>query len=181
MSKKERKVPKNSRWQVKLLSAAILVMAAILLPTTIVLLVGMLPTIVLLLVDKTAGRSRAITIGAMNMAGCAPFIMELWMKGHTIDMAMVYILQPRTIVVMYLAAAIGYMIEWAVVHIVSGVVVQKARGRIVEIEKQQAALCDRWGREVTGRFSMDEWGFAVDKPDNEEKGDSRDGDTDSNK
>lgn len=140
---------------------------ALFLPTTVMLVVGMMPTLVMLVVDRTKERLRALTVGSMNLAGCMPFVMELWQREHTIHMALSYLTQPRTIVVMYFAAAIGYMIEWMVSGLVAGVAAQKAQSRIAAIEKKHIEMEHRWGAEVNGTVPLDDEGFPLDAPQNQ--------------
>lgn len=69
---------------------------------------------------------------------------------------------PRTIVVMYCAAAVGYLIDWAVSGLVGNILVQQAKSRIAAIDERQAAMVKRWGHEVTGEVALDEQGFPMD-------------------
>lgn len=128
---------------------------------SVIIVVGMIPTIVAAIVDRSEGRMRALTIGAMNFAGCAPFILEIFKKGNSLETSIAYMLEPRTIVVIYFAAAMGYLIDWAMTGIVSSVLVQKTKNRLMDIQKDQKALTERWGMEVTGTIPLDEFGFPV--------------------
>ncbi|PZO82812.1 MAG: hypothetical protein DI626_09675 [Micavibrio aeruginosavorus] len=127
----------------------------------IIFVIGMIPTLVAGVVDKTHGRIRCLTVGAMNFAGCAPFMIEVFKKGNDVSTAIAYMVQPRTIVVIYFAAAMGYLIDWAMTGIVSSIMVQRARGKLKNMEKQKKELVERWGPEVTGTMPLDEFGFAV--------------------
>lgn len=153
---------KRTVWQKRLLITLAVGAAGILLPTTLLLFLGMLPTLIVLLFDQTVNKSRVVTVGAMNAAGCMPFVLELWSRGHTVNIALEYAINPRTIIVMYMAAGIGYMIEWVMTGLVAGIMVQKAKTRISEIEKRQNDLETRWGPEVTGEYQLDEEGFAAE-------------------
>jgi hypothetical protein len=133
-------------------------------PLAVILVVGMIPTIVAMIVDRTEGRMRAMTIGAINFAGCSPFMVEVFKKGNNLETAITYILQPRTIVVIYFAAAMGYLIDWAMTGIVSSILVQKTKIRLKEIQKDQKDLTERWGVEVTGTVPLDEFGFPRENP-----------------
>lgn len=159
-AKKKRKLT----WKETVFLVLSLLMAIVFLPTTVMLCVGMLPTIVCSLVDKTRGMVRTMSVGAMNLAGCIPFVIELWAKGHTFDISFNYLIQPRTIIVMYFAAAMGYLIDWAMTGIVRSIMVEKAKGRIRDIEKRHKALTERWGREVNGLVPLDPEGFPFEEP-----------------
>lgn len=138
-----------------------MLMAIVFLPTTTMLAVGMLPTIICSLVDKTRGMVRTMSVGSMNLSGCIPFIIELWGRGNDFESAFDYLVEPRTIIVMYFAAAMGYLIDWAMTGIVCSVMVEKAKARIRDIEKRHQALIKRWGEEVAGRIPVDSEGFPV--------------------
>ena len=57
---------------------------------TIMLMVGMLPTIVAMFTvrDEDKQGSSITAIGVMNAAGLTPFIIELWEKGQTVGAAL---------------------------------------------------------------------------------------------
>lgn len=139
-----------------------MVAALVFLPTTMVLLVGMVPTAVAALLDRTHERVKGMTVGAMNLAGCSPFIIDLWTSGHTPENAAEIAFRPLAIVVMYAAAGLGYMIEWAMAGIVSAFLTQKAARRLHDIGVQQESLVARWGREVSGDIPLDPYGFPLE-------------------
>jgi len=165
MAKKKRKL----EWQFQILLIGVMILGVIFLPTTVMLMVGMLPTIVLALIDNTKGRVKTMTVGAMNLAGCTPFIIEMWMTSHTMQTSIDFITTPRTIVVIYFSAAIGYMIDWALTGIVSTIMYEKGKIRLDQIEKEQDHLVERWGLEVTGKMPMDAYGFAIPEEELEEQ------------
>lgn len=131
-------------------------------PTTIVLSVGMLPTIVALLVDRTKKKYKVYTVGMMNLTGCIPFLFDMWSRErHNIDAALEYIGDPNTVTLMYFAAFLGYLIDWGMTGIVATYLSHKSRTRIEEIERIQDRLIEKWGKEVTGELPLDERGFPV--------------------
>jgi hypothetical protein len=160
---KTKKNKKPMSWQARMFMVLGLLMAIVFLPTTTMLMVGMLPTIVCALVDRTRGMVRTMSVGAMNLSGCIPFIIELWGRGNNFEVSFDYLTTPRTVIVMYFAAAMGYLIDWAMTGIVCSVMVEKAKGRIKDIEKRHADLVKRWGEEVTGRLPLDPEGFPLEE------------------
>lgn len=153
---------KKSAWKGHLLLIGFLLTGVVFSSVSIIMAIGMIPTIVSAVVDRSRNKIKTITIGAMNFAGCAPFMIEVWRKGGGFSVAMTYITQPRTIVVMFFAAGMGYLINWAVGGIVSAIMVQRARARLKEIEDHKKVLIERWGPEVTGALVLDEFGFPKD-------------------
>lgn len=156
---KKKKKGRSAKSQLTLVLS--LILGVVFIPTSIVLSIGMLPTIVATFADRSKGKLKSLTVGAMNFAGCVPFIIELWKEGHTVDNAMSYITEPKTIITIYFAAAVGYLIDWSMTGIVSSIMAQKGKKRLVEIEKEQKALEKRWGKEVSGELILDEYGFPM--------------------
>lgn len=136
----------------------------------IIFVIGMIPTFVSWFVDKTKGRARTFTIAAMNFAGCTPFVIEVFNKGNNIEMAINYICEPRTIVVIYFAAGMGYLIDWSMTGIVSSFAIESAKKRLKQIEKEKAAIIERWGPEVTGKMLVDKFGFPLLEHSSKEEG-----------
>ncbi len=141
-----------------------LLSAIMFLPTTLVIVVGMLPTPMVAMVERTGKRlAKAVTVGAMNLAGCSLFVVELWSNGQTFDRALSIITDPTAIIVMYGAASAGYVIDWAMTGLVANVMYERGKKRQKDILLEQEALVERWGREVKGEDVLDEDGFAIER------------------
>ncbi len=135
--------------------------AAVFLPTTALLFIGMLPTISAGLVGRTRRQTKMVTVGSMNLAGCMPFLLDLWSKGNSLDVSISIFSDSLAIVVMYSAAAVGYLIDWSVSGLVASLLYQKGLARQKAIKERQQELVARWGQEVTGDMSLDEHGFPL--------------------
>ena len=120
------------------------------LPSTFLLMVGMLPTAVFYFVDQSEGRNKTFTIGAMNFTGCFPYLLALWRNGSSMEMALDFLQSPVTIIVMYGAAASGHLIDWIVKVIVTNILIEKAKYRLQKIEKIKENMIVRWGQGVQG-------------------------------
>ncbi len=162
MAKKKDKKKAKAGYGLQVLLLFVLLVAILFMPTTILLLFGMLPTVVAAVVDRGGG-TRALTVGSMNLAGCVPFLLELWTMGHSAENSMALITDPRTIIVMYSAAAIGYLIDWALSGIVATLMIHRATSRLEKIRDRQDYLVERWGREVTGELPLDPEGFPLEE------------------
>jgi len=162
MAKKSRKGKKSATWQTQILLIFIFLAMIAAMPTTIMLFLGMLPTMVAIFVDRTHEKTRALSVGAMNLAGCSPFVLQLWTTHHAVENAITIISDPLTIIVMYCAAGVGYVIDWAVSGLVGGIMIHRAVARREQIKTIQAGLVERWGREVTGEVMVDVHGFPVE-------------------
>lgn len=160
MAKKQKK--NKGGWGLQVMLIFALISAILFMPTTILLVFGMLPTVAAAIVDRKGG-ARAISVGSMNLCGCVPFLLDLWTKSHTPAFAIELITDPRTVIVMYSAAGIGYMIDWALSGIVATIMIQRSTTRVKAIRKRQEEMIVRWGPEVTGELLMDAEGFPIDE------------------
>ena len=161
MAGKKKKAKKKLDWRGQILLLGLFIMSIVFLPTTILLFFGMMPTVVAAVIGRGREGSRALTVGAMNFAGSFPFLLDIWTGENTIEQSGTMLFDPRTIVVMYCAAAVGYLVDWAVSGMVGNVMVQQAKSRITRIEELQADMEQRWGSEVTGDVPLDSQGFPV--------------------
>jgi len=124
---------------------------AIFMPTSLLLFVGMLPSIVAVFVSGTGRGARASTVTAMNIAGCIPFVFKLWSGENDFAASIAIISDMQSLIVMYTAAAFGYMIDWLVTGLVSSFLYQKGIKRMETIRERQAVLIENWGQSVTGK------------------------------
>jgi hypothetical protein len=159
---KEKKVS-SKKGKSTLLLCGMILTAVVILPTTVIFFIGMLPTIVIRLADKSAEKSRVLTIGFMNFAACFPIWFQMLQAGHKFDIALSFIANPFNIVIMYGGALIGYMIEWGLSGLVAGLMVQRGQKRLETIKKNQEEIIERWGREVSGEIPLDIYGFPVEQ------------------
>lgn len=166
--KKPRKVAKQKSGKnsskLHLFLVISILLAAVFLPTAFLLVIGLAPMATAFFVDRTKKKTKVITVGAMNLAGCMPFLLELWMTDHSLEKAFSIMLDPMTVIVIYCAAGVGYTIDWALTLLIASVLYQRGMARKKAIEKRQGALIERWGEEVAGQIPMDHEGFPVEKP-----------------
>jgi hypothetical protein len=125
------------------------------LPTSMLLFIGMLPSLVAFLVSGRAGGAKVSTVTAMNLAGCIPFIFKLWSSGNDPEASIDIITNTRFISIMYMAAAFGYMVDWVVTGIVSSFLYQRGIRRMEDIVKRQKVLKKQWGDSVDESTSLD--------------------------
>ena len=159
--------------KIKLFYVFMLFMAAVFLPTTALLFIALMPTFAAVFVDKHNRQAKVITVGAMNLAGATPFLLELWSRGHSFENAFIIVTDAKALIVIYSAAALGYVIDWAATGLVMRILYQRGKMRIKAIDKRQKDLIERWGKEVSGKYRLDQYGFAI-KEDND--ADQKEGD-----
>ena len=120
------------------------------LPTAIMFMIGMLPTMGAAFISQGPQRSRVITVGALNFVGCLPFLLRLWSSGVGYEKAMGMVLDPVVVIIIYSVAGAGYVIDWVLSTYIASFMKRRAKRRLQAISEKQAKLRERWGKEVTG-------------------------------
>jgi len=164
MAKKKKKVEdgkaasskkgKSKSFKARIWLAFTILAGVVFLPTSMLLLVGMLPSIVVFVVSVRVSGAKVSTITALNLAGCIPFVFKLWSSGNDFEASLDVITNARYVSIMYMAAAFGYMIDWVVTGIVSSFLYQRGIKRMEAIKKRQKVLVVQWGAVVDGNNSQ---------------------------
>ncbi len=153
---KRRKGGKSNVWTFLLL---VLPAAIVVLPTTILFGIGMIPTMVALVVDRDPEKTAPITVGGMNFCGCMPYAIDLWRHGHSINAAFKVYADPLAWLVIYGAAAVGWAFYYGIPPMVAGAEVMRAERRIEALKKEKVALVQAWGPDVAGDMFDDSGGI----------------------
>jgi hypothetical protein len=133
------------------------------LPTATLLFVGMAPTLVAFIVDMTPGRYLTRCVAGMNLAGLAPFLHNLWMKGHTMSLAMNIVTDVFAWFAIYGASALGWLLFLGLPGAVAMVRTLNGRRRIYMLREKQKQLINEWGDSILpGGEAKEE--KAADKP-----------------
>lgn len=131
-------------WKNIILILAAVLVCLVFLPSTILLMSGMIPTFVAFIVDRTKEQLKFLTVGCMNLAFCFPFWLDLVTSTHDVARAL-QILSPKSLLTMYMGAALGYVIEWVFVFIYIHISHQKNKMRFKALTKHRSALEEKWG------------------------------------
>ncbi len=129
----------------------------VVLPTSILFGVGMIPTMVAYVVDRDPEKSAPITVGGLNFCGCMPFAIDLWKHHHTIAAVGKIFSDPVAWLVMYGAAAIGWALYYGIPPVIANLEVSRAEKRVDGLKQKKVALVQEWGPDVAGE-TFDESG-----------------------
>jgi hypothetical protein len=129
-------------------------LAVIALPLCVLTMAGMVPTVVAALLDRFRAKYLTRTVGAMNVAGLAPLVLQLWSRGLTMADTTRLLSNPFNWLMMYGAAAIGWAIFLAMPTIARTIVDVRADHLQRLLKARAAQLVEEWGEEVTGRASQ---------------------------
>lgn len=118
------------------------------LPTMLVLTLGLLPTLVALVVDLNPRKYAARAVGFLNIAGTLPFLFKLWFGTHSLVAAMKILTDVFAWLVIYSAAAMGWLIYMGMPQVAGFLMELNASRRIRRIEARRSALIREWGEDI---------------------------------
>jgi hypothetical protein len=136
------------RNQVLLYTLLAIPIAAMIIPTMVVLSVAMVPTVVAFIMERRKGIYGGLTVGAMNLAGTAPYLVDLWFTGHTVEAAVGIITSVLAWASFYGSAAVGWAIYAVTPNIVSSFIAMTAGRQITALRAKQRELVQTWGPDV---------------------------------
>lgn len=116
------------------------------LSTFLVLLVGLLPTVVAMIVDRTPQHYATACVGGLNIAGVAPFLAAMWFNPAVSD-APAVLTNPFALAVMYLSAAAGWALFAGVPALFTTLDGLSTQRRVQRLEERRAALAEEWGED----------------------------------
>ena len=114
-------------------------------PTMVVLALGMLPTLVALIIDRTKQKSTTFCVGSINFIGVFPFIIGLWTDINTFDTALNVVSDIFNLLVMYSAAAFGWFLFLTMPPIISSFVIVLQQRKVAQLRGEQKDLIEEWG------------------------------------
>ncbi|MDD3181865.1 MAG: hypothetical protein PHD48_03560 [Alphaproteobacteria bacterium] len=122
---------------------------------TLLICLGLIPTVVALFTDADSHRSKLATIGYMNLAGVLPFLLELWQKGQSMEVATAIIRNPMSWAIMLGAAGIGHLILYAIPPMIASIIVINQEARLKVLRQGLQELEKIWGSDVGTMAPLD--------------------------
>ena len=135
-------------WRVRFALFSLIVAAAVFFSTTILLCGCLIPSVVAAIVDNHRQKTAWITIGCMNFVGTVPAWFALWEMGHHVENALALLSQPRTLIMAYGAAGVGWIIYLNITPFVARLLAIRSERRLKDIDRRQKDLVRKWGQEV---------------------------------
>ena len=112
------------------------------------LAIGMVPSLVAVLIDRTRNKNAARTVAYINFVGCLPWLMDYWLVGGGIERVLNIVSDPYALLIMYTAAAAGWMLYFALRPVVSAYLGVAAEIKEVQLKLRQSQIVDVWGATV---------------------------------
>ncbi len=126
------------------------ILAVMMLPMTLIILIGMIPSFVAYFVDTTRQRTLGPTVMYMNFAGVLPVLLKLWKLSPNMNNATELLTDPFMLFLMLAPAGFGWILFIIIPPMVSGVLRRRAEIRMQTLENDQKKLIEQWGNEIMG-------------------------------
>jgi hypothetical protein len=141
---------KMSRFGLSTALTVVLIIAMMLaaFPTFVVFAIGMLPTFVGNITQLERNSYRYIALSALNFAGVMPYILDLWIEGDKLEIALRIVTDVYALFVMYGAAALAVAVFWAAPQIAASFLTVLATRRLNALRREQDAMIFEWGADV---------------------------------
>jgi hypothetical protein len=134
----------------KLMLILLVPLALVFLPTTAVLTVGMIPTLVAFVVDGSKRRYLTITVGGLNLVGSLYFMHQLWSLGQGLGDIRIVLGNSYGWLAALSGAACGWLLFLGMPFVVRHIAAAEARIRLYTLNREQEKLIQDWGQQVTG-------------------------------
>jgi hypothetical protein len=128
--------------------------ALLLLPSTLVLIPAMVPTLVARIVDPAPGRHLTITVGSLNFAGALWFMHDLWSAGQSFSAIAPTLSDIMGWLAALVGAGAGWGIYWLMPIISRSIATTKSNLRLSRVRKSQEDLVEQWGDPVRGGHTL---------------------------
>lgn len=151
LEERRRRGRSNLTW-ILVVGTFLLVIAA---PTMIVLFFGMLPTLVASIIDRSDQKSATFCVGSINFIGVFPYILDLWFDLNSIDAALNFVTDLFAMLVMYSAAAFGWLLFMTMPTVVASFVTVLQQRKVAQLRGEQKTLIEEWGAEVAALVEIE--------------------------
>lgn len=122
--------------------------ALVVLPTTIVATVGLLPSLAAFMVDEDRPRYLFRSVLGMNLAALWPFLDRLWWHGNDVRLAATIVGDVYTWAAIYGASGLGWLLFFTMPSLLAGFRRFTAERRIEKLKATQAELKAEWGAAI---------------------------------
>jgi len=114
-------------------------------PTVILIFFGLLPTIVAWVVDRSEQKYAMFCVFGMNFSGLLPFLMDIWFKDHSADAAIAVLTNVFELMVIYSAAAFGWMLYVSLPPVITTFLTVISERRVAVLKANQQKTLEEWG------------------------------------
>jgi hypothetical protein len=133
-----------------LMGAAVFTIIAIAAPVVAtVAAIGMLPTAIALVIDRSKNKHPACAVAGLNLAGVFPFLPTLWLHGPDAATGKDVLENALTLSTMFGAAAVGWVLVATLPGLVNAIDRAFVLRRCSMLRDHQRRLREEWGPDVS--------------------------------
>jgi hypothetical protein len=118
-------------------------------PATLVILLGMIPTYVAWMSDRTRGKLIGIIVACANIATLMPILLRLWDRGNTLEIAVSVLASPYSWIVILGGTGVGWILAQIFPLMVVGIISARDKGRLDRTRARQKQLIEEWGSGIS--------------------------------
>ncbi len=137
-----------SKGQKIFLLVSLLPLAALTLPTLIVVGLGLLPTVSAAIFERGSRKSLAATVGMLNLTGCLPLVVDLWSHGQSFAAIRLVLGDTMPWMIAYGAAGLGWLLYYATPPFIATYLAVVSETRVRVFRLSQRKLAELWGEEI---------------------------------
>ena len=134
----------------------LLTMMMISLPTVILVGIGMLPSLVAGVIDRSDGKYATFCVCGINFSGLFPFLMDVWFVNHSTDMAIRILTDVFNLVIIFGSAALGWLLFVAVPPVITTFLSVMSQHRMTILKTTQSDITEEWGEKVASTIESQE-------------------------
>ena len=122
------------------------------LPSMILILFGMMPSIFAWIIDKSEKKYAMFSVLGMNLSGLLPYLMDIWFQDHTTEAAISILSNLFDLMVIYGAAIFGWILYVSLPPVIITFLIVISDRRIVLLESNQRKITKEWGEDIINDF-----------------------------
>jgi hypothetical protein len=122
------------------------------LPSMILILFGMVPTIFAWIIDKSEKKHAMFSVMGMNLSGLFPYLMDIWFKDHSTKAAISILSNLFDLVVIYGASIFGWVLFISLPPIIIIFLMAISDRRIALLKSIQKKITEEWGEEIINDY-----------------------------
>ena len=119
--------------------------------SVILVMFGMLPGLIAMIIDQEAKRYISKIVLTFNATGVAPFMAKVLSSKGDGNVAIDLIIDPRTWLMIYLAASVGWIVYWVFPQVGTVFYNMKAQITIQKLNFELDRLVEEWGEEIRSK------------------------------
>ncbi len=116
--------------------------------SVIIVLFGMLPGLIAMIIDQEPRRYISRIVLTFNATGIMPYVAKILSSKGSSNMAIEIIVEPKTWLMIYTAASVGWVIYWAFPQIAIMLNNLKTQIRLQKLNYDLEKLVVEWGDEI---------------------------------